>query len=98
MAFIHVTIAVRGFIEAEARNGLPDLLDEFQHRPWLFRPSAVWDTARNCIAIAIDYEGHDTKLCGQAVLDEVWDCIIACLQSTSDICFELEDASFVSGS
>ncbi|MGB8355022.1 MAG: hypothetical protein WCD79_14090 [Chthoniobacteraceae bacterium] len=94
MAFIRVTIAVRGFTEAEARNGLPDLLDEFQQRPWLFRPGTVWDATRNCISITIDYEGRDIKLCGQAVLDEVWDCVIACMQSTSDIHFELEGSSF----
>ena len=94
MAFVHVDISVRGFTEAEARSGLRDLLDEFQHRHWLFRPSAVWDAARRCLAVGIDYEGHDTKLCGQAVLDEVRDCVIACLQSASDIHFEIDDSRF----
>ena len=92
MAFVHVDISARGFTEAEARSGLPDLLDEFQHRHWLVRPTAVWDAARCCLAIGIDYEGHDTKLCGQAVLDEVWDCVIACLQSASDIHFKIDDS------
>jgi hypothetical protein len=94
MAFVHVDISIRGFTEAEARNGLPDLVDEFRHRHWLFRPTAVWDAARSCLAVGIDYEGLDTKLCGQAVLDEVRDCVIACLQSASDIHFEIEDSTF----
>ena len=94
MAFVHVAISVRGFTEAEARSGLPDLLDEFKHRPWLFRPSAVWDAVRSCLVIGVDYEGHDTDLCGRAVLDEVQDCIVACLQTASDIHFEIDDSRF----
>ena len=92
MAFVRVDISVRGLTETEVRSGLPDLLAEFKRRHWLFRPSAVWDAPRNCLAIGIDYEGHDTKLCGQAVLDEVGDCVIACFQSASDIQFEIDDS------
>jgi thioesterase domain-containing protein len=94
MGFVHVDISVRGFSEAEARTGLPYLLEEFQQRDWLLHPSAVWDGANNRLAIAIDYEGNDTKLCGQAALDEVRNCVVACLQSASDIHFEIDGAKF----
>jgi hypothetical protein len=96
MGFVHVNVSVRGFTEAEARNGLPDLLAEFQQRQWLLYPSAAWDATRSCLAIGIDYEGHDTKLCEKAVLDEVRDCVVACLQSASDIHFEVDDSRFTS--
>lgn len=95
MSFVHVDVSVRGFTEEEVRSGLPDLLDEFQHRHWLRHPSAVWDAARSCLAIGIDYEGQDQKLCGQAVLDEARDCVIACLQTSSDIEFEIDDSRFI---
>jgi hypothetical protein len=95
MAFVHIDISVRGFTEAEARNGLPDLVDEFQQRHWLFHPTAVWDVTRSCLAIGIGYEGHDMKLCERAVLDEVQDCVVACLQTASDIHFEIDDSRFI---
>jgi hypothetical protein len=96
MGFVHIDISVRGFTETEARSGLPDLLNEFQRRPWLHCPSADWDAGRSCLAVGTDYEGHDVKQCERAVLDEVRDCVIVCLQYTSDIHFEIEGSRFTS--
>jgi hypothetical protein len=94
MPFIRVTIAVLGLTEAEVSAGLPDLLDEFRHRHWLANPSASWDVVRRGLIVTIDYEGRDTKLCGRAVLDEVRDCVVACLQFSSDIHFAILDSSY----
>ena len=95
MGFVHVNISIRGITEAEARSGLPNLLDEFRHRHWLLNPSAVWDTTLARLTVAIDYKGDDPKLCGQAVLDEVRDCLVATVQTESDIHFEINDSRLV---
>jgi hypothetical protein len=95
MGFVHIDISVLGFTEAEVRSGLPDLRGEFQQRHWLHRPSADWDAARSRLIIGIDYEGHDLKLCERAVLHEVRDCVVSCMQVASDIHFELDDSRFI---
>jgi hypothetical protein len=92
MSIVHVEISVRGFTEGEARRCLPALLDEFQQRHWLLHPTAIWNTARSCLAIAVDYEGHDATLCGQATLDEVRDCVVTCLQTASNIRFDMDSS------
>jgi hypothetical protein len=93
MAYIRVTIVVRGLTEAQVDAGLADLLDEFEQRDWLVNPGADWDYEREGLVVTIDYEGRDTQLCGKAVLDEVQDCLAASLQFTSDLRFEIEDSS-----
>ena len=71
MANVRVTMTVSGFTQAEARGGLPDLLDEFQHRPWILRPTAVWDADRNLLVITVEYESDDIEGCRLAAHDEV---------------------------
>jgi hypothetical protein len=93
--FVHVNVILRGFSERESHSGLPYLLGEFQQRYWLLHPRAVWDSTNNRLEIAIDYEGHNTMACAQAALDEVRDCVIACMEFESEeIHFEIENASF----
>ena len=93
MAYIRVTIVVRGLTEPEVADGLSDLIVEFHQRDWLANPSASWDVARGGLVVTVDYEGPDAERCGRAVLDEVRDCVVACLDFSSDIQFEIEDAS-----
>jgi hypothetical protein len=95
MAYIRVTIVVRGLTEAQVDDGLSDLLDEFEQRDWLVNPGAEWDVEREGLVVTIDYEGRDAKRCGQAVLEEVQDCITACLRFDSDLRYEIEDSSHV---
>jgi hypothetical protein len=87
---VPVRIRVRGLSEAEASAGLSHLREEFQHRPWLRLPRADWDSARRELAIIVNYPGEDSKRCAEAALDEIRDCVVACLQFSSDIQFELE--------
>ena len=96
MVRIRVIIVVRGPTKAEVVAGLPDLLDEFKQRDWLTRVSASWEAARGGLAITIECEGNDPKLCGDTVLDEVRDCVVACLESSTDICYEIVESSFTS--
>jgi len=86
---------VTGFTEAEALVGLPDLLDEFQHRPWILRPTGVWDADRKLLVIAVEYENDNIDGCRIAARDEVWDCLVACIQfSSNEISFEIENCSY----
>jgi hypothetical protein len=95
MANVCVTMTVSGITEAEAHNGLPDLRDEFQHRSWIIMPTAKWDVGRKLIAITVGYGSGDIDACKQAAQSEIWDCVIACIQFSSDkISFEIEDACY----
>jgi hypothetical protein len=95
MAITRVTLTVHGFTEAEVQAGLTDLLDEFRRRDWIVSPSASWDVARKCLVISAGYDCDDIDGCRLAAKDEVWDCVIACLQfSSEEISFTIEDASY----
>src|SRR4051812_42694978 len=74
MPIIRTRIAVAGFTEAEIRQGLAGLLDEFGERPWILRPSAEWDPARARLIVTTHGEGDDAGASSRAALDEVWDC------------------------
>ena len=96
MVHIRVIIVVRGPTKAEVAAGLPGLLDEFKQRDWLTRVSASWDASRGGLAITIECEGQDATLCGDTILDEVRDCVVACLESSTDICYDIAESSFTS--
>jgi hypothetical protein len=96
MVQIRVLIVVRGPTKAEVAGDLPDLLDEFKQRDWLTCVSASWDAARGGLAITIECKGQDATLCSDAIFDEVRDCVVACLQCSADIDFEIAESSFTS--
>jgi hypothetical protein len=96
MAYIRITILLLGLKKADVDAGLNDLMDEFRHRPWLINPNALWDIEQNGLVVKMDYEGHDVRLCSQAALDEVRNCVIACLQFSSDLKFEILDSRHTS--
>jgi|GEM_PF-1394472 len=91
MPLVRTRISVLGFTEAEVRDGLDHLLAEFRERPWIIRPAASWDSERGRLVVTTHYEGDDAESCSSAVLDEVWDCVIACITFASDgIHFDVE--------
>jgi len=76
---------------------LPDLLAEFGERPWLLKPSASWDADCGRLVVTIEREGDDPHRCGEATFDEVWDCVIACIDFSSEgIHFDIEESTVVS--
>src|SRR4051812_3525013 len=94
MPFVRTRISVSGFTEAEVRDGVADLLDEFRERPWIIRPSASWDAERSRLVVITHYEGEDAEACGRGASDEVWDCVIACINFSSEaIHFDVEDSA-----
>lgn len=96
ISFIRMRITISGFKEDEVRQGLPDLLDEFRQRPYLLKPEAYWDEARQRMVVTVACEGDDPRIeggVGGAIFDNVWDSVIACLNFTSDgIQFDIEDS------
>ena len=99
MTRVRTRIAVTGFTEHEAREGVPHLLEEFGQRPWLLACDARWEAAGSKVTVTVESEGGSLALQGGtagAHLDEVRDCVIACLNFTSEgIHFEVEEATLV---
>jgi hypothetical protein len=87
MDHVRARISVTGFNEAEVREGLPHLVEEFSQRPWLLKTDACWDGGRSRLVVTVEAEGSDARVdggVGRANLDEVWDCVIACFNFASD--------------
>ena len=96
MAEVRTKISVAGFNDAEIAEGLQDFLAEFKERPWLANPKAEWDSERKLLLVTIETEGNDPKLEAEAVFDEVWDCVIAYFNFSSDgISFDILEAEFI---
>ena len=95
MAFVRTRISVSGFTAAEVRDGLADLLDEFRERPWILHPTAYWDASRRLLVVTTHYEGADPDRGGRAASDEVWDCVIACINAAKGLRFKVEESAVV---
>lgn len=94
-AYIRTRISVSGLTAAEVQDGLADLLDEFRQRHWIFQPTAFWDDSLQSLVVTTHYEGTDAKKAGRGAFDEVWDCVIACINFSSEIRFEIEESVVV---
>ena len=96
MAQTRTKIAVAGFNDTEIAEGLQDFLAEFRERPHLANPSAAWDTERKLLMITVETEGDDPKAEAEVVLDEIWDCVIAYFNFSSEgISFDILEAELV---
>ena len=96
MPRVRTRISVVGFTEAEVRNALADLLAEFRERPWIIRPAAFWDAKRTRLVVTTHYQGDDADYLGRVAADEVWDCVIACIDFSSEgVHFDLEESAVV---
>lgn len=91
MKQIQTRITVRGISEAVVLNGLADLMHEFEQRPWMGDVRSIWDSKRVALNIDVEGEGEDAESIGQGVLDEVADCIVACICLTDEtVSFDIE--------
>lgn len=99
MPRVRTQISVSGFAQQEVEAGLEYLLDELAERPWLLEATACWDGPRKRLVVTIEREGGSLAVDGGdtgATLDEVWDCVIACLNFESDgIHFDVDASAFV---
>jgi hypothetical protein len=96
---VRTQFSVAGFTKAEVQSGLADLRAEFGQRPWFLSAEAKWDDRRCLLVIVVEREGRSPDSDGpdvRAALDEVWDCVIACLNFESDgIQFDVESSCIV---
>lgn len=96
MRLVQTRISVCGFSEAEVRDGLAGLLDELHQRSWIINPAASWDPDRERLVVTTHYEGTDADSVSRAASDEVWDCVIACMNfSSQGIQFSIDASSIV---
>jgi hypothetical protein len=96
MPFVKTRISVSGFTNAEVRDGLPDLIDELRARSWIIHPEASWDSDRERLVVTTHYQGIDADSLSRAAADEVWDCVIACVNFSSDgLHFSIDASSVV---
>jgi hypothetical protein len=84
MSRVRTKISVAGFNDAEIAESLRDFLAEFRGRPWLMNPQAEWDAERELLMVAVETEGDDPKLESEGVSDEIWDCVIAYFNFSSE--------------
>jgi hypothetical protein len=95
---VRTQISVTGFTPREIESGLQDLLAELAMRPWLLNAHARWDAERQRLVIVIERECESTAIGGatEATLDEVWDCVIACFNFSSEgIHFDVDSSVLV---
>lgn len=93
MGLVLTEITISGLLKAEVDDGITNLRDEFASRPWMLNPTTAWEG--DLFVVAVAYEGSDLKTCGRAAYDEVWDCIIACLECSTNLHFEIRRSEFV---
>jgi hypothetical protein len=84
MKRIITQIAVAGFSESEVAGGLDALLGYLRDRPWLLRTAARWENKSKKLIIDVEREDGDTATATTATKDEVWDCVIAAFNFSSD--------------
>lgn len=84
-------VACRGLSEVEGVAAPADILEEFTHRPWHKNVRAGWNDNSLWLEAMNDYDAD-----GQALLDEFWDVVIACVDAKGTISFNIEDVAKVS--
>src|SRR5205085_12350735 len=96
MSLIQTRISVSGFTEIEVRDQLAGLVDELRQRSWIIKPAASWNPNRERLVITTHYEGTDVDAVTRAASDEIWDCVIACMNfSSQGIQFTIDGSSIV---
>jgi len=59
-------------------------------------PQAVWDAEQKVLLVTVETEGDDPKLESEGVFDEIWDCVIACFNFSSErISFNILEAGLI---
>ena len=84
---VRTEVTISGLLKSEVDEGIADLRKEFANRPWLLNAKTSWEG--DLFVVTVDREGSDSKVAGLATIDEVWDCIIACLAYSTDLHFEV---------
>ena|SRR5258706_9778505 len=91
MHLYHATLTCGGLTDAEGANAPADILEEFSHRPWHQNITCKWDGRLLWFEADNDYDED-----GKALLDEFWDVVIACVNTSRTIHFEIVSVQAVS--
>ncbi|MDP6044651.1 MAG: hypothetical protein QGG25_03505 [Phycisphaerae bacterium] len=84
MDLVRTYISVTGFNSSEAEAGIPDLLEEFGDRSYIHAAEAQWNGDAETIDLWIELEGDDSDEWRSFAENQAWDCVIACINSSSE--------------
>ncbi len=84
MSRYHITLICSGLTDAEAAGAPAAIEAEFGHRPWHQHVACRWDGRLLWLEAENDYDST-----GQALLDEFGDAVIACVNASGTIHFEI---------
>lgn len=79
-----ITLTCAGLTDAEAQNAPADIQAEFSHRPWHQNVVCGWDGKLLWLEAENDYDRE-----GKALFDEFWDAVIANVNFSDEIHFEI---------
>ena len=83
-----VTVSCSGLSEAEGSAAVADVAEEFAARPWQRNVQCEW---RSGVLRLTATSANDMN--GEALLDEFWDAVIACVATENTIRFQVESVS-----
>ena len=84
MPLYHAILTCAGLTDAEAANAPADIEEEFRRRPWHQNVRCRWDGR----LLWLEADNDDDED-GEALLDEFWDVVIACVRASGTIRFEI---------
>jgi len=84
VAYYHAILTCSGLTDAEAASAPADILEEFGHRPWHQNVNCRWNGQLLWLEADNDYDSD-----GKALLDEFRDAVIACVNTSGTIQFEI---------
>ena len=83
-----VQIKIAGLTEAQAKEDMPELLNEIQNRPWLFDARMFWDDSINKLVMVVWYEFEDKLEDG--AFDQLLDRVLAKMPFGHQIEFDIK--------
>ena len=92
MPVYHITLTCSGLSGKEGAAAVPCILEEFTHRPWHQNVRSRWQDGLLWLEGESDY---DPK--GEALLDEFWDAVFACLHFSGSVHFDIVSVSNAQG-
>ena len=80
-----VTVSCSGLSDAEGRAAVADVAEEFASRPWQRDVRCEWVAGTLRLTATSDNDFN-----GEALLDEFWDAVIACVATENSIRFKVD--------
>ena len=84
MPIYHAILTCSGLTDAEGINAPTDIVAEFDQRPWHQNVECRWEGRLLWLEADNDYDAY-----GKALLDEFGDAVVACVNASGTIHFEI---------